>query len=150
MAYTYKYPRPAVTVDAVVFRIQNNHTEVLLIQRGRPPYKGSWALPGGFVDMDETLEEAIARELKEETNLSEMELRQLMAFSAPGRDPRGRTISVVFWGIMKNARKIKAGDDAQNAKWFDLKDLPGLAFDHREIIETAISELNTSDKALNP
>jgi len=121
----------------------------LLIQRGRPPYKGGWALPGGFMDMDETLEEAIARELKEETSLSEMKLQQLMAFSAPDRDPRGRTISVVFWGIMKNARKIKAGDDAQNAKWFDLKDLPALAFDHKEIIETAISELNTSDK-VNP
>jgi len=149
LAYTYKYPRPSVTVDAVVFRIQKNNKEVLLIQRGRPPYKGSWALPGGFMDMDETLEEAIARELKEETNLSGIELQQLKAFSAPDRDPRGRTISVVFWGIMKNARKIKAGDDAQNAKWFDLKDLPELAFDHQEVIKTAVSELNTTDKTLN-
>ena len=96
MAYTYKYPRPALTVDAAVFRKTGTGFEILLIQRNNPPFEGGWALPGGFVDMDETLEDAIIRELQEETSLTDVTLKQLHAFSTPGRDPRGHTISVIF------------------------------------------------------
>ena len=139
MNYSYKYPRPALTVDAVVFQKSARKTEVLLIQRKNPPFRGGWALPGGFVDLDETLEKAVVRELFEETGLKNIQLKQMHAFSTPGRDPRGHTISVVFWGILENDQKPKAGDDAQNAKWFDLNKLPKLAFDHDEVIEMAIT-----------
>lgn len=141
MTYSYKYPRPALTVDAVVFRKNTATTKLLLIQRKNPPFQGEWALPGGFVDMDETLETAVARELFEETGLTNISLKQLHAFSTPGRDPRGHTISVVFWGILKNEQKATAGDDAQNAEWFATDKLPKLAFDHREIIEMATRKL---------
>lgn len=142
MSYTYKYPRPAVTVDAVIFRKSSETWEVLLIQRGQPPFKGGWALPGGFVDMDETLEEAIARELEEETALKKIELHQMHAFSALDRDPRHRTISVVFWGILDNHQKAVAGDDASAARWFGINNLPELAFDHDEVIQMAVEVLN--------
>lgn len=138
MSHTYKYPRPSVTVDAVIFRKIDNELEVLLIKRGNEPYKNSWALPGGFIDMDETLEEAIARELEEETALKNIELRQLHAFSALDRDPRGRTISVVFWGMHYGDQKAVAGDDASAARWFGINDLPALAFDHNEVIQMAV------------
>jgi 8-oxo-dGTP diphosphatase len=142
MSYTYEYPRPALTVDAVVFRNNCDKTEVLLIQRDRYPFEGMWALPGGFVEMDETLEQAVNRELKEETGLSGIELKQLHAFSEVGRDPRGRTVSVTFYGIAgKDNSKVKGGDDARDARWFPVDDLPELAFDHDEIIEMAIEKL---------
>ena len=144
MAFTYKYPRPSLTVDATVFRKTDNGYEVLLIQRANPPFKGGWALPGGFVDMDETLEDAIIRELQEETSLTGIKLEQLHAFSTPGRDPRGHTISVIFWGILNNNQKPIAGDDARNVKWFDIDHLPELAFDHDEVIKTAIQKLNSN------
>jgi len=142
LAYTYKYPRPALTVDAAVFRKKKGSFEILLIQRDGPPFEGKWALPGGFVDMDETLEEAIARELEEETSLRNLDLKQLHAFSTPGRDPRGHTISVVFWGTLAQEQQVKAGDDARNAKWFDAGQLPDLAFDHDEIVKLAFKNLN--------
>lgn len=142
MSYTYEYPRPSVTVDAVVFRELKGQTEILLIQRKHTPFKHGWALPGGFMDMDETVEEAVARELLEETNLTGLELKQLFTFSALDRDPRGRTLSVVFWGIMKNNQQANAGDDAQNAKWFSITKLPELAFDHREVINLATDKLS--------
>ncbi|RLD43747.1 MAG: NUDIX hydrolase [Bacteroidetes bacterium] len=141
MTFTYKYPRPALTVDAVVFRKTPSKTEVLLIQRKNPPFQGEWALPGGFVDMDETLETAVARELFEETGLTNILLKQMHAFSTPGRDPRGHTISVVFWGILEDDQTAKAGDDAQYADWFDLNKLPKLAFDHQDVVEMAMTEL---------
>jgi 8-oxo-dGTP diphosphatase len=137
VGYTYQYPRPALTVDAAIFRKMEFNWEILLIQRKNPPFKHGWALPGGFVDMDETLEKAITRELEEETSLINIELKQLHAFSTPGRDPRGHTISVVFWGIISNHQVAKAGDDAANVKWFNIDKLPKLAFDHDEVIETA-------------
>ena len=140
--YTYKYPRPALTVDAVVFRKNARKMEVLLIQRKNPPFQGGWALPGGFVDMDETLETAVHRELFEETGLKNIVLKQMHAFSTLGRDPRGHNISVVFWGILENDQTAKAGDDAQHAEWFDLKNLPTLAFDHDEVIKFAISNVD--------
>jgi len=144
LAYTYEYPRPSLTVDAVIFRQQGDSYEILFIQRGRSPYEGNWALPGGFVNMDETLEDAIARELEEETSLKNLSLNQLHAFSTPGRDPRGHTISVVFWGIVSNKQTIKAGDDAREARWFSLDHLPELAFDHNEIVEMAVKKLQGS------
>jgi len=141
MPYTYKYPRPALTVDAVVFKKSDKETSVLLIERKNPPYKGKWALPGGFVDMDETVESAAARELLEETGLAGIKLQQLHTFSAVERDPRGRTISVVFWGVITNSETARAGDDAADAKWFSIDNLPDLAFDHQEIMAMAITML---------
>lgn len=144
MAYTYKYPRPALTVDAAVFRKTGTGFEILLIQRNNPPFEGGWALPGGFVDMDETLEDAIIRELQEETSLTDVTLKQLHAVSTPGRDPRGHTISVIFWGIQDSNQKAAAGDDARNVKWYKIDHLPELAFDHDEVIETAIQKLHSN------
>lgn len=143
MSYTYEYPRPALTVDAVVFRENQNELEVLLIQRKHYPFKGMWALPGGFVDMDETVEEAVVRELEEETHLKLEGLKQLHTFSELGRDPRGRTVSVTFYGktTIKNSH-VKGGDDAADAQWFSLNKLPKLAFDHIEAVEMALVRLN--------
>ncbi len=141
MPYQYKYPRPALTVDAVVFKKEDDDTFVLLIQRKNPPYKSKWALPGGFVDMDETLEAAAARELHEETGLSGVVLKQLQAFSALERDPRGRTVSVVFWGILTSDNTVSAGDDAAEVQWFNIKNLPPLAFDHREVLDATLQKL---------
>jgi len=149
MSYIYEYPRPALTVDATVFREVEGSIELLLIQRDRPPFEGGWALPGGFVDMDETLEEAVVRELEEETSLKGIHLEQLKAFSAIDRDPRGRTVSVVFWGILKDDQQAKAGDDARNTKWFPVNLLPELAFDHAVVVKTAIQKLNTFFESKN-
>ena len=138
--YTYQYPRPAVTVDIIVFR--NNMGEILLIKRLYPPFEGKWALPGGFMDMNETLEQAAARELEEETGLSGIELNQFQAFSALDRDPRHRTVSVVFYGILKKEQSlVKADSDAKDAVWFNLNDLPPLAFDHNDILYSAMQKL---------
>jgi len=137
-SYTYKYPRPALTVDIIVIRKTNNKKEILLIQRLNSPFKDQWAFPGGFVDMDETLEDAAARELEEETGLSKINLNQFKAYSEPGRDPRGHTISVVFTGSLTDISKVKAGDDAKSANWFNIDNLPLLAFDHNKIIGEAL------------
>lgn len=138
MPYTYDYPRPALTVDAVVFRNNNGKREVLLIRRKHYPFEGMWALPGGFVDMEETCEEAIVRELMEETSLHAPGLQQLHTFSALGRDPRGRTISVTFFGLVDHLNStVKGGDDASEARWFPLDQLPHLAFDHIEAVDMA-------------
>jgi 8-oxo-dGTP diphosphatase len=139
MSYCYDYPRAAVTVDALIFRNVNRGIEVLLIRRGREPFKNMWALPGGFIEMDETLEEAILRELQEETGLTGIELKQFHTFSSVKRDPRHRTISTVFWGLLtNNSIKVVAGDDAEESGWFSITDLPLLAFDHDEVISLAI------------
>jgi len=130
--FCYKYPRPAFTVDALIYK----DDKVLLIQRGNDPFKGYWALPGGFMDMDETPEMAVLRELQEETGLEFMELIQFKTYGSIDRDPRHRTISTVFYGDYNNAIKhmIKAGDDAKDANWFSINNLPKLAFDHFKII----------------
>ncbi len=128
-----------VTVDAVVFLEKNNSTSVLLIERKNQPFKGQWALPGGFVEDDEDLETAARRELKEETGIDLTSCKQLYSFGEPDRDPRGRTISIAHVGFAKERDEPKAADDAQDVKWFDLTSLPELAFDHREIINLAIS-----------
>lgn len=135
MSYTYKYPRPALTVDMAVLRKTGEDYELLLIRRKHDPFAGKWALPGGFVDMDETVEEAAARELYEETNLKNIALEQFHVFSKVDRDPRGRTVSVVFIGALTGEQKIKAKDDAQEARWFPLNHLPPLAFDHDDVVE---------------
>jgi len=141
--YTYKWPRPMVTVDAAVFAFINNKTRILLIKRGKEPFKGKWALPGGFIGIDEELQDAVSRELFEETGLENIKLQQLHTFGKCGRDPRGRQITIVFWGVAaKGFKKIKAGDDASSAKWFDLEKLPqDLAFDHEEVIDFAEKKL---------
>ncbi len=143
MSYSYKYPRPAVTVDMLVFKKTNNGLQLLLIQRDREPFLGFWAIPGGFMDMDETLEEAAYRELAEETGLQNIALEQLKAYSAPGRDPRHRTISVAFIGFLTDNQQAKAGDDAHKAQWFPIHGLPSLAFDHAQIIADAVSKIHT-------
>lgn len=140
MPYTYNYPRPCVTVDAALLSKKNNALRILLIRRGNEPFKGMWALPGGFVDMDETCEHAAVRELEEETSLSGIPLTQFRTYSAVKRDPRHRTISVVYYAVVnENDRTARAGDDAAEAKWFDVDDLPAMAFDHDMIIRELIS-----------
>lgn len=141
--YEYKYPRPALTTDALVFGydVQQNDLNVLLIQRLNNPFKDQWALPGGFVDMDETVEVSVSRELEEETGLKNIDFEQLVTASKIGRDPRGRTVSVVFWAISEIDYNIEGRDDAKDAKWFSVNNLPKMAFDHNEIIEYAINQL---------
>lgn len=141
--YTYDWPRPMVTVDAAVFTFSEDNTKLLLINRANEPFKGHWALPGGFVNMDEELEDAVARELAEETGLTGVNLEQLHTFGTIGRDPRGRQVTIVFMGTAKEDQtEIKAGDDAAQAKWFDIKELPGnLAFDHNDVLKFALQKL---------
>ena len=137
MEYTYKYPRPAVTADCVV--ITNDPLpNVLLIQRGADPYKGAWAFPGGFMNMDETTEQCAIRELEEETGLKVANLHQIGAYSKIDRDPRGRTITVAYLAIVDSPAAVKGQDDAAKAEWFPITDLPYLAFDHYDIFKDAI------------
>ena len=141
--YAYKWPRPMVTVDAVVFNTSGDRPKILLIKRGNEPFKGQWAFPGGFVKMDEELETAAARELAEETGLTGVKLEQLHTFGKCGRDPRGRNITIVFIGITENT-EIKSGDDAADARWFSIDDLPQMAFDHNTAAKMAIEKLKIS------
>jgi 8-oxo-dGTP diphosphatase len=134
MPYTYKYPRPAVTTDIILTTGEPTISHILLIERKHDPYKGLWALPGGFVDMDEDLEDACLRELKEETGIENVKISQFLTIGTPGRDPRGRTITIVYRAHIDTMVKPIAGDDAANAKWFETDKLPELAFDHLEII----------------
>jgi len=131
----------AVTVDAVIFYRKAKILYVLLIQRKNEPFRDQWALPGGFLEENESMEEGAKRELEEETGLKIVKLQQVGAFGTPGRDPRGRTISIAFVGLINIEAKVKASDDAVDAQWFNLNDLPDLAFDHRKIISEANSLL---------
>ncbi len=136
MSYCYNYPRPAVTADIIIIKKIDYQQFVLLIERKHPPFEGTWALPGGFLDMNETLEEAALRELQEETGIIGVELKQFQTFSKVDRDPRHRTITTVFIGYANEKTAIpKAGDDAAKAEWFDLDSLPPMAFDHGVIME---------------
>ncbi len=140
--YQYNYPRPALTADVVLFVRDDKGTRVLLIRRGKEPFMGSWALPGGFVDENEDLKDAAVRELKEETGIEGLDIVQVGAYGKPGRDPRGHTVSVVFASYLTSEPDYQAGDDATEAEWFPIDELPGLAFDHEEIITDAAKLLN--------
>jgi len=137
MAYTYDYPRPAVTADCIVMT-KEPQPKVLLIQRGANPYKGAWAFPGGFMNMDETTEECAFRELEEETGLKVATVHQIGAYSKVDRDPRGRTITVAYLAIVDSPLDVKGQDDAAIAAWFPITDLPHLAFDHYDIMHDAV------------
>ena len=139
--YTYAYPRPALTVDAIVVAGEPGNYSVLLIERKKEPFIGRWALPGGFVDIDETLEQACLRELKEETGLELATMEQFRVFDALGRDPRHRTISVVFHAFIPDKQSVSGSDDADTAEWFQLDNLPPLAFDHGDIVELFLSKI---------
>ncbi len=140
MSYTYEYPRPAVTVD-VILLTEDDIPEILLIQRKNNPYQNLWAFPGGFLDMDEDIETAAKRELQEETSIERVEIKQFKTYGAPDRDPRGRTVSVVYYAFVKEKPEAIAMDDAKDASWFKMNDLPELAFDHQLIIEEFENEV---------
>jgi 8-oxo-dGTP diphosphatase len=148
--FTYEYPRPAVTADVVVFARGAADLLVLLIERKHDPFKGAWALPGGFVDADESLGDAALRELREETGVTGLTLTQVGAFGDPGRDPRGHTVTVAFVTVTDPATKVSAGDDAARAEWhaWSTLRLPGssgqvpLAFDHDRILLAARRKLD--------
>jgi 8-oxo-dGTP diphosphatase len=133
--YTYEYPRPALTADIALFNL--DRTQLLLIRRGNEPYKDHWAFPGGFFDMtDRDIQHTAARELEEETGLTDIELTMVDIASREGRDPRGRTVSVVFTANVDPTKIVPhGGDDASEARWFPLDKLPPLAFDHGEILQ---------------
>ena len=137
MEYTYKYPRPAVTADCVVMT-NEPQPKVLLIQRGADPFKGAWAFPGGFMNMDETTEDCAIRELEEETGLKVTAVDQIGAYSKVDRDPRGRTITVAYLAIIDSPEKVIGQDDAAKAEWFPITELPHLAFDHYDIMQDAV------------
>jgi 8-oxo-dGTP diphosphatase len=136
MAYTYEYPRPAVTADCVVMT-KEDVPQVLLVERGNEPYKGCWALPGGFMNMDETTEQCAIRELKEETGLDVQQVWQIGAYSKMCRDPRGRNVCVAYLAIVDKPAAVSGQDDAAKAQWFPIDALPPLAFDHEDIMRDA-------------
>lgn len=142
--YIYDYPRPAVTTDCVVFGIDGNSIKVLLIERGNEPYKGCWAFPGGFLNMDENAEQGALRELKEETGLDLKDIKQIGAYSDVDRDPRARVITIAFYAVTK-ITDVKGGDDAAKAQWFGLDELPRLAFDHDMILRDALQKLRSTE-----
>lgn len=141
MAYTYKYPRPAVTADCIVITKEPD-AKVLLIQRGDDPYKGCWAFPGGFMNMDETTEQCAIRELEEETGMKVTGLRQIGSYSKVDRDPRGRTVTVAYLVVIDKPLPVIGQDDAAQAEWWPLSSLPKLAFDHDDIMADAIALYN--------
>lgn len=139
--YTYDYPRPAVTADSVVFCNGSDGLSVLLIERANDPFKGCWAFPGGFMDMEENAEDCAKRELKEETGIEVRSLEYLGTFSEVNRDPRGRTITIAYYAVVEKSDVIGA-DDASQARWFPIDSIPSLAFDHEEILRAALKVLN--------
>ena len=140
--YSYEYPHPALTTDCVVFGFDGSGLNLLLVERGLKPYKGKWALPGGFVRIDETLEEGALRELREETGVMDIYIEQLQAFSRVDRDPRERVVTVAFLAFVRQeGYEVIAGDDAAKAQWFPVDMLPDLAFDHSEIVRVALDKL---------
>lgn len=136
----HEVPVARVTVDLVIFTVRDNALQVLLVERGGPPFKGQWALPGGFVGKRETLEEAARRELEEETGIHDLYLEQLYTFGDPGRDPRGRTVTVAYFALIRSA-PVHAATGGAAVEWFPAARLPKLAFDHAEILQAAIGRL---------
>jgi 8-oxo-dGTP diphosphatase len=142
MKYCYEYPRPAVTVDGVILQRTKASFEILLVERKFDPYAGKWALPGGFIEADETAEAAIVREIAEETSLHELNFNQLFTVTELGRDPRGWTISIVYSAVsLDQSLTPRAADDAASVQWFAIDQLPPLAFDHHEILQKALPQL---------
>jgi 8-oxo-dGTP diphosphatase len=142
LAHSYEYPRPALTVDCVVFGLDVDDLKVLLIQRRLAPHQHQWALPGGFVRIDETLDEAARRELAEESGITDVYLEQLYTFGELDRDPRERVVTVAYYALAKlSDHRIRAATDAERVAWFGMDDLPKLAFDHARVIEKAIERL---------
>jgi 8-oxo-dGTP diphosphatase len=142
MNYTSDFPKPAVTVDCVVFGLDRQDLKVMLIKRGIAPFKGTWALPGGFVRMDESLDQAAMRELREETGITKVFLEQLYTFGAVNRDPRDRVITVAYYALVNLwEHDILATTDASEAGWFAVDNLPKLAFDHDQILQVALRRL---------
>jgi len=138
MPYTYEFPRPAVTTDCVPVRFLGGALEILLVRRDRPPFEGAWAFPGGFLEMDEDLEPSARRELEEETGIRDAALRQIATVGTPGRDPRGRVVTVVYLALVRPDRsEARAGSDAREVRWFPLERPPRLAFDHDRILALA-------------
>ncbi|MGD2146226.1 MAG: NUDIX hydrolase [Anaerolineae bacterium] len=144
----HDYPHPALTVDVVLLATGNGNLQVLLIQRHGPPFEGRWALPGGFVELGESPEDAASRELEEETGVRGVRLEQMRAFGDPGRDPRGHVVTLVFWGLLDGDRApgqppcpVEAGSDADVARWWSIGGLPPLAFDHADILAYALRYL---------
>ncbi len=142
MTYTYEFERPNLAVDCVVFGLDEEDLKIILIQRDLAPFRGRWAIPGGFVHIAESLEEAAIRELKEETGVEDVFLEQLYTFGDVKRDPRERVVSVAYYALV-NLRDhvIKAATDARNAAWFSVDDIPALSFDHNRIVEVALKRL---------
>ena len=140
--YQYEYPHPAVTTDIVIFTIRDKQLKLLLIMRGGAPYKGKWALPGGFVQLDEDLESGARRELAEETGITGVYLEQLYTFGAVDRDPRERVITVAYYALIPSDKIVlQAATDAEAVGWFSMDELPNLAFDHKEIVDMAHQRL---------
>jgi 8-oxo-dGTP diphosphatase len=136
------YPHPSVTVDVIIFNLRDGDLQVLLVRRRNPPFQNMWAIPGGFVHIEESLEAAALRELDEETGLRDVYLEQLYTFGDPDRDPRGRTITVTYFALVPGtAARLRAGDDAAEARWWSVYDLPPLAFDHADILAYALQRL---------
>jgi 8-oxo-dGTP diphosphatase len=141
-AYSYRYPHPAVTTDVVVFTIREQRLQLLLVRRAAEPYRKAWALPGGFLDIDEDLESCAKRELEEETGVTGVYLEQLYTFGCPARDPRERVISVTYYALVPSDKiELRPASDAADARWFPLDGIPDLAFDHQEIVALAHSRL---------
>lgn len=138
--YCYKYPHPAVTTDCVIFGFDGSELQVLLIERGIEPFKGKWAFPGGFLNMDGTAGEGALRELKEETGLENAYIEQFNTYSDPGRDPRERVITIAHYALVR-IQEVKGGDDAAKAQWFPIDEVPQLAFDHDKILRDAMRKL---------
>ena len=140
LKYCYKYPRPSVTTDCVIFGIDKEELSVLLVQRGNDPYKGYWAFPGGFLNMDEDAETGARRELNEETGFETDLIEEFGTFSGVNRDPRGRVITIAFYALVPK-REVHGADDAVDARWFSVHDMPELAFDHAQMFQKAITTL---------
>lgn len=138
--YTYKYPHPSVTTDCVIFGFDGTSLKVLLVERGLEPFKGRWAFPGGFLNMDESAEAGALRELQEETGLTGAYIKQFHTFSQPDRDPRERVITIAYYALVR-LQNVRGGDDASRAEWFALDKVPALAFDHDLILRVALNEL---------
>lgn len=136
--YCYKYPHPSVTADCVIFGFDGVGIKVLLIERGIEPYKGKWAFPGGFMQIDETAEECARRELEEETGLTNTSVEQFYTFSDVNRDPRERVVTVAHYALVRLS-EVRGGDDAASARWFSMDEIPGLAFDHDRILRMAVN-----------